>query len=307
MHHRTPTTPLVEEPQPLPQFHKISPTLYECVHGYTIKESQIARPSKTTTPISPTTIVIFGWAAAPLRTVARFAKGHSVLFPTARILIALSTPTTLFFQTAQVAQQAMMPLAWELSGQILEAASDSKDSACQNRGTAEDPPRIILHAISNGGLMSLHTLSLTWLATFLKPLPHTLLVLDSCPGSGCFSTEVCRWGRAASAPLLPSHSVVGKVLGVKTLVDVAAVACVTALVGVPEIVTGRENLICAARHGVCDRRKFDPRANRVYIYSTGDETVRWQDVEASIEDTRKNQCWETCAAHQAGRVKAYSP
>lgn len=283
--------PPVEESRPRSQFLKLSPTLYEYVHP--VNHPNLAESSTGVPPpdlgakAAPSTIVLFGWAGAPLHTIGRFAKGHSKLFPTARILAVLSTPTTLFFQTDEAAKQTMMPLVKELSSQSTKSPSDSVKPSGQTSKLRDDIAHIILHVFSNGGLISTRALSLAWRESFSTSLPHSLLILDSCPGSGSFNTEVFRWASSACAPFLTRNSVASKVPGGRIFLNIVAVGWVTAAVRLPEIATGRQNLVSAARNCVHDLQLLDQGASMLYIYSTGDQAVRWQDVEASIEDVKK--------------------
>ncbi|RFU27822.1 hypothetical protein B7463_g8508, partial [Scytalidium lignicola] len=224
-----------------------------------------------------------------LSTLPQFREISSILH---EIFIALCTTTTLFFQSDQDAKQAMIPLVWELSGQILNAEQFGKDNSSPNGGTPENPSRIIVHAMSNGGLVSLRALALAWLETFLKPLPHTLFILDSCPGGGSWKRELIRWGYVAGTPLIQGHSIASKLPGLKLLLGVAGMAWITAMTGIPEIVTGEENIISLARNSANDPRLLDTRSGRIYIYSPTDDVVRWQDIESSMEDARKNNVWE---------------
>ena len=287
--------PVCNKSRPHSQFLKISTTLYEYIppHGDANTELHSLDSSKSTTHVSPaepsakaapSIVVLFGWASAPLPATGRFARGYASLFPKSRILIVLSTPTILFFQTDQSAQESMKPLLKELSG--LKTASNSVIISGPRDRIPTDIPSVILHAFSNGGLISLRALSLAWRTSLSSPLPHALLVLDSCPGSGCFNTEAFRWAESATAPFLTGDSIASKVPGAKFLMNLAALAWVTTAVRAPEIITGRENLISAARRCVNDAQLLDPRGSVIYIYSTGDDAVRWQDVEASIEEMR---------------------
>lgn len=301
--------PSVTRALPSSRFRQITPIIHEYIYDRSVncnltdpvfenKEgSPQAEPLSTTPPLraqSPTAIVLFGWANAPLHSIERFAKGHVAQFSTSRIFIVLCTLKTLFFQKDQDARQSMMPLVWELSGDIIEAQRRSEKSAgLKGEETTEELPRIIIHAMSNGGLISLRALSMAWLETFLQPLPHTLFILDSCPGSGVWRNELIRWGAAAVAPIVyGGNPIVSAVPGTKALLTAAGTLSVAALAVIPEEVTGNENLVALSRKCANDPRLLDPRAARIYFYSPADEAMMWQDIESSIQDARSSQYWE---------------
>ncbi|KAH8800333.1 hypothetical protein F5884DRAFT_891222 [Xylogone sp. PMI_703] len=291
-----------------PYFHEISPILHEFVHNgspsFVSTKSNGGRKTKSdseflptsadasSTSVIPTAIILFGWASAPAQSLTRFAKGHVALFPKSRVFIVPCTATTLFFQTDQQAKQAMMPLVWELSGQILDVEHSQKENSSLTRGGVAKPARVILHAMSNGGLVSLRALCHAWLETFLQPLPHTLFILDSCPGSGSWKSELIRWGYAAGTPLIQGNHTANKIPGLRLLLGVAGMAWVTAATGIPEVITGHDNLIQLCRDSANDPRLLDTRAARVYIYGPADDAIRWQDIESSMEDAQKSQNWE---------------
>jgi hypothetical protein len=236
-------------------FLQISPILYE------YSPWNVARPthSHSATKAMPSTVVLFGSSNGPLHAMKRFARGHSALFPRARILVVLCTFKMLFCQTDQTTQDDMQLLLGELSGP--EAESNSI-SASRPETRTEIPP-IILHALSNGGLISVRALCLAWRASHGTPFPHTMLVLDSCPGSGCFNTEAFRWAESAAAPFLASNPAAGKVPGSKVLANMVALGWVATAVKLPEIMTGRENLVAAGRNCVGDAKLLDPRGSMV--------------------------------------------
>ena len=280
-------------PQPTSQFRKLSPTLYEYIRPLpqpsrepAVTLSHVSTTEHGTKP-TPAIIALFGWAGAPLYAMKRFAKGHSKEFPTARVLIILCTPMTLYFQTDQAAHEGLMPLLRILSAHM--PSSSSKDTPNQTRRAYGDIPPVILHAFSNGGLIPIRSLALAWRTTYHTPLPFALLVLDSGPGSGRFRKEAFRWANSAIAPFLTSDSIAAKVPGARALLNIAALGWVTAVVAIPEIATGRENLVSAGRRCVNDLRLLDTRGSLLYIYSSGDEAVRWQDVESNIEVARRTK------------------
>lgn len=288
---RTSRHQVTVQPRPL-NSRKLSPTIYEY---YLLQENSHTNPqivpvaSQTSDVLPenwtaknvPSVVVIFGSSHGPLHAMTRFVRGYLAMFQGARIFAVTSTSKALYFQSDETAAEAMRPLLNELSEifpGVMRPAGDTRD---QN-GILP----VVLHALSNGGLISLRSLCLAWQNTFSTAFPSSLVVLDSCPGSGNFNAEAFRWAESAVAPFVAGNPTFKEVFGAKLLLTAVALGWIALAVGLPELLTGRQNLVAAGRSSVQNPQLLDPRGGIVYIYSVSDMAVRWSDVEANIKDIR---------------------
>jgi hypothetical protein len=220
----------------------------------TSKLTQSQTPSPPIT--SPTTIIIFGWVDGRLHPLGKFIEGYKRLHPGTRIIVVLSTSTAIFLLSLRASEEAMRPVV----------AALSRPAGTKWCGPDDGDEKVLIHVLSNGGDVNLHAACLTYISTFLRPMPHTLFILDSAPSCGSFSTELFRWSRAASEGIIAALPSFSKVPGWRALVLSVAVAWSTIVVGIPELF-GTENAVNIASRGLNDRGLLDLEAPRVYIYS----------------------------------------
>ncbi|GLA37369.1 hypothetical protein AnigIFM63309_004282 [Aspergillus niger] len=119
------------------------------------------KKSKTTGTVEPTTIIIFGWGDGMPKHVSKYADGFHDLYPSARILVVLSSTLQALSQPVEERIQDMMPV---IDTVFPTATGDGK--TYQKRHGADNR------------------------------FPHKLLICDSTPGGLSLSRQAGRWSRA---------------------------------------------------------------------------------------------------------------
>ncbi|TPX13610.1 uncharacterized protein E0L32_006081 [Thyridium curvatum] len=209
----------------------------------------------------PTAILIHGWGGASAKSISGHAAGYRKLYPGAKIVVVLSTPTLYLFRSYDACVRAMRRVVDE----IFPTAENSKEN---------EQPRLLVHVLSNTGLY-FYSATLTAYRQRFGPgakLPHPLLALDSAPGGSDFSANVGRWTQATAIGLqrvspLP-YFATEKVCSLfwhanRTL----------------ELATGRENMHAIGPRVVNDADLESTDAMRLYLYSKEDALMGWEDIE----------------------------
>lgn len=214
-------------------------------------------PEKSSTD-QPTAIIIYGWGDGTPKNVAKYADGYHKLFPTARILMVISSTFGASYDSLEQRTRAMMPII----DTVFPTPADGSE-------------RIILQAMSNtGGIYAAATLNAYQQRHGTdKRLPHHLCVSDSTPGSVVFSTEVGRWSRAmalGSAKYFPWPFIVTEKMWWAFLYAIHFL----------ERAIGREHSGAYSLNAFLNHDMATPRALRLYMYSKADDLIWWEDVEA---------------------------
>ncbi|KAI0382384.1 DUF829-domain-containing protein [Hypomontagnella monticulosa] len=206
----------------------------------------------------PTTIIVYGWGDGHPKHVVKYVDGYHKLFPTARILMVISSTLGAVYQSLEQRTTAMLPLV---------------DTIFPNPD--DDSERVILHMMSNtGGIYGAATLNAFQQRHGKdKALPHHLCICDSTPGSLNFSTEIGRWSRAVALgtakwfpwPFIVTHKIWWAVLYT---------------IHILEKVIGREHSGVYSARVFLDHSMATPKAPRAYMYSKADDLIGWKDVEA---------------------------
>lgn len=233
---------------------------------------ELQTPTSTT---EPTTIIIFAWGDGLPKHVAKYADGYHDLYPNSRIIVVLCTLIESMYQSISRHSRAMQP--------VIDATFLTKD---KKSNTELD--HILIQIMSNSGAVS-------FLATLLayknfrismgntdpEPLPHTLLVCDSVPGSFSFWPNLARWSRAlalVSVSWVPLPAILLQSLWATFLVTTEVFFWVS---GWKEDQVGR-----ILAEGIRDPKVMSTRVPRLYLYSKGDELVSWEDVEEHVAVAR---------------------
>ncbi|KAI2616776.1 DUF829-domain-containing protein [Hypoxylon sp. NC1633] len=237
----------------LPGFTPISDRIFMCN-----KDPDSTQISQGSSDKQPTTILIFGWGDGVPKNVAKYVDGYHKLFPTARILMVISSTFGAIYESLEQRTKAMMPII---------------DTVFPTLDTSE---RVILHIMSNtGGIYAAAALNAFHRRHGTdKPLPHHLCVCDSTPGGLVFSTEVKRWARAmtlGTAKWFPWPFVVTEKMWWTFLYMLYLI----------EKVIGREFSGSYSTRVFLDHATATPRAPRLYAYSKTDDLIWWEDVEAN--------------------------
>ncbi|KAL1968003.1 hypothetical protein VTN77DRAFT_2420 [Rasamsonia byssochlamydoides] len=236
----------------------------------------------------PTTIIVFGWGDGQPRHVAKFTDEYKSLYPAARIIGVLSASKDIIFNSRRSAIAVMLPVVALLSS----GSSSSGEENVNQEGKASDE-RVLIHVLSNGGCVNFEATCAAYYSVFACPFPHSLLVLDSALGGGRFVTEVGRMSRAVAVGVLAAFPI-SRIMPAAAAQTVAQLTCLmwlTAMVGVPELLLGRENPVSVARRSLnSSRHLMDPTAERLYIYSVSDNIIDWKDVERHAAEAAARDC-----------------
>ncbi|PWN27834.1 hypothetical protein BDZ90DRAFT_232219 [Jaminaea rosea] len=284
-------------------------------------------PSGALTLTSPTAppriILIFGWMNAPLRLVQKYAQPYSTLFPSATVLVLLSTSKG-YFRDHDGSIAKLCSVLGEEAGRM-EGREKMRAEMRKVEGKKEDitldgdvratvaeageekpkplapaPRGMIIHSFSDGGASNLCTLldqlkrSSTVTAGLAEHLATRALVLDSSPslgsawtGSDAFTLPL---GNPATQPWLVRHVVRRLARAVIYVVMLLARFWVTK-------VRGRKTRARRVREGLNaptswelddgtekEGKKVEGVPPRLYLYSQSDALVPWRDVEAHARE-----------------------
>ncbi|CAJ2499801.1 Uu.00g026540.m01.CDS01 [Anthostomella pinea] len=233
-----------------------------------LRNEKAASDSDTTRSTSvddPTAILIYGWGDGLPKHVAKYADGYHAMFPTARILVIISSTIAASSQLLKQRTDAMLP--------VIDTVFPTK---------ADGSERVILHIMSNtGGIYSAATLN-AYQQRHGKDsmLPHHLCVSDSTPGSVVFASEVGRWSRAialGTAKWFPWPFAVTKAIWWTFLYTVHFLGMALRI---------EPSGIYSAKAFV-NNSMATTRALRLYLYSKEDEIIYWEDLEAQAAIARK--------------------
>lgn len=209
----------------------------------------------------PRLILLCTWlgGATPHR-IKKYLDGYSSLYPGSSLLLI----------TARFLEMAALPFS------VLHARLAPAGNIVIRYMEAEtERPSILWHIFSHGGCNSAiqMALSLHDQRSDIDLSKHVgLFVLDCCPGDASFENAY-----KAAAYSLPNAFP-------------ARIAGQTLLYPTVAIITGLQNagLMRSVKH--LRAHLNDPAvlgtARRLYLYSRADQVVRWEDVEAHIEDAR---------------------
>ncbi len=225
------------------------------------KQVYVLQPDATATPgpDDPDVVIIYGWGDARLKHVAKYADGYLELFPAAKLVLVLSPMIQTFSASLDARSKAMRP--------VLEAVFGDDE-------TKEDP-RILLHAMSNTGGISLAGSLNAYhdrLGKEARPLPHSLLVLDSTPGSLGFFKNAQPWSRGLALGI--SHWFPWPFVITQGLAFI-----ILALIFSASWLTGKASAAAYSVAAVNNTELCDKSAKRLYLYSKEDEIIAWDAIE----------------------------
>ncbi|KAL7937323.1 hypothetical protein V8C35DRAFT_292221 [Trichoderma chlorosporum] len=215
---------------------------------------------------APRLIILCTWlgGAAPHR-IKKYLDGYESLYPDSSILLITARFLEMVALPFSVIHARLAP-ARDIMVQCVEAVAET------------ERPSILWHIFSHGGCNSAiqMALSLHDQHADIDLSKHVgLFIMDCCPGDASFEN-----GFKAATYSLPSvfpARLVGQALLYPTMA----------------MITGLQNagLMRSVKHLRADLN--DPSvlgtARRLYLYSKADQVVRWEDVEAHIEDARTQQ------------------
>ncbi|KAK7923490.1 PaxU [Apiospora marii] len=233
----------------------------------------------------PDKIIIYGWGDGRPKNVSKYIEGYRALFPGATIIVVLATTFKAAYQPLLERTQGMMP--------VIDAAFSEKHPQ-QNQ-----PPRVLLHAMSNAGGINLASTLNAHLARHGVPLPHRVMVLDSVPGGVVFHQQVGRWSRAMAigmrrslprwVPQVVLQAVFYVFLWLNKFWEFVlrrhhagawsreAVNRHEMVAVPPPAATKKSSTIAGEYH----------HSRRLYLYSKEDDIIGWEDIEEHAKDASK--------------------
>lgn len=224
--------------------------LNRSVWYYNPEKSPVA-PSET-----PSLIIFCGWMDATPRHISKYTAGYSAMYPHARILAITTTPWDMFpIDCISGGVPRIQPVLDILYG--LQAHD-----------------KVLLHFMSNGGVMTSSFISKTFKEHTGRSLPIFATVMDSSPGKATWDASV-----KAFAVAVPKNPVVSA-LGYCLIYFLFGIYC-----GI-FILFNMLDGVAQGRIDLNDSDIFETSAPRLYIYSEGDEIVDWNDVEEHASEAK---------------------
>ncbi|KAF4582328.1 hypothetical protein EYR38_002446 [Pleurotus pulmonarius] len=93
---------------------------------------------------NPAMVLLFGWTAAPESPLQKYVEGHASTFPAATVVV-VRVHAGFFFRSLKSREAALQPLLGYLTDQLYD------QTKTPSRG-------VLIHALSNGGVLQLMTL-----------------------------------------------------------------------------------------------------------------------------------------------------
>ncbi|KAF5342473.1 hypothetical protein D9611_001265 [Ephemerocybe angulata] len=218
----------------------------------------------------PTVIIIFGWADASLRHIAKYTRKYDELYASATQIVVTCQSSTLFMP------QIMLRRGLEPVVEILQAVG------CLD-GQKDHPPRILAHIFSDGGSSQMAVLSnmlqdqAKALGSFEHSSPPCAVIFDSCPSNGGMAQAQKVLSMSIRNPVLYHLAIA--VYSVQNLVD-GTLKAVFGVQTFPEAALDALN-----RPSILPW--FSKASPRLYIYSKADRLVHYAGVEMHAGTGRK--------------------
>jgi homoserine acetyltransferase len=276
-------------PQYLVDFHKLSNDilLYRPSHAANTEPGIIINPEPNATTSQLTLIVLCTWVGAKPKHITKYTDRYRKTHPGAGILIVKSSLADMTYRSDK-AQSTRLKLALKVILSHTETDREvnelNKNSTKNNNingshhaQSLSNPKgnNILFQAFSNGGAQSLAQL-LRCLKLSTPSPPIQSLILDSCPGAESYT-------RSANAMVLslPKSNPLVRLLGY------VLIHIVLSLIYILDRWFGYENVVSKMRKRLIDSDLVAVDVPRLYLYSTVDEMVPYDEVERHAEDARK--------------------
>lgn len=234
-------------------FDRLSPNVY--LHEPPSTDTTTPAPANTgssTTPI----ILLCTWMSAQPRLVSRYADRFITDFPHSTVVLVTANLSDMIHLSEQKWSERVSPLI-----DLLASRRGSPVHAC---------------IYSNGGSSTLIQIALAYRArTKGSTLPIKELIIDSAPGSPEITVSHRATLLSISPPTFAYHLA-------WVLVWVYLAICWTYMG-----VFGVENPIEVIRQQLNDPKLFEPKTERVYIYSQTDQMVPYDWVESSAAQAKQ--------------------
>lgn len=220
----------------------------------------------------PTVILLFGWMGAKLSHLLKVTVGYEKIYPFATQILVRSE--VMSFAKPQSMQSAhLRPITETLKALGCITSLKGNDTAPE---VATTKHRILLHVFSNGGCYQVQTLSKQLSQYSGTNVNASAIIFDSCPGGDNLSTSLRTFGRINFLPL--RVIVIISVFAFYFYVNIRRVAF-----GIPPLLeTIKAHIIQP------DLLPWSQKNTpRLYIYSTTDNVVPWQEVESHVKDAER--------------------
>ncbi|KAL8925713.1 MAG: hypothetical protein Q9172_002104 [Xanthocarpia lactea] len=228
-------------------FSSLSPTVLYRIPPPNVKPSAIAITKE------PSLILLTAWMNASPRHVAKYTTGYQRLFPTSRILIIVTSTAHFLYQSDSQRIKDLEP-----------ALSIVKD--------LQPKEKMLLHCFSNGGAAATWQLARTHRERTGRTLPVAKAIFDSAPGTQGYEASLAAF--SMGLPNSPLAWYVGSGL-LRVLLRVWFAY---------KYVEGGEHIVNTVRRGLNDTDLLPTEATRLYVYSSVDKLIKWEDVEAHAKD-----------------------
>ncbi|KAF4449000.1 Transmembrane protein 53-B [Fusarium austroafricanum] len=216
-------------------------------------------------PSHPHTVVVYGWGDAPPKHVAKFTDGYRQLYPQAKQIAVLSPIYKGFFDPLSQRTEEMMPLVNEVFPKNVE-----QDGS------------VLCHILSNSGAINYSATLNAYKELYNKPMPHTLTVYDSTPGTPNLNwPNLKRWSNAmaiGAAPKLPLPFFVTRTL----------CGIFFCYIYLSDYLVGKESAPWFSHRIFFNEEWESKQSLRLFIYGKDDIIIPWEHVEGFIAESRKN-------------------
>ncbi|KAL4779124.1 hypothetical protein BJX76DRAFT_101159 [Aspergillus varians] len=218
---------------------------------------------------SPALIVLCTWlGGATPRRIGKYVGYHRQLFPRSAILLLTTGIIDMALRSFNVIRARLQP-AREAIRRIL--GPDAGD-------LEKNPNGVLLHIFSHGGSNIAIQLILSMQdhrhPSGIHRLPLQGIIFDSCPGDTTFMRNY-----QASVYSLPPAPLPIQLVNRALLFPVIGV-----ITGLQAI--GITSSISAMQRQLNDTLVISARVPRLYLFSKADSTIRWEEVQAHLDDAR---------------------
>ncbi|KAL4925799.1 TMEM53 family protein [Aspergillus undulatus] len=246
------------------QFHPLQP-IGEKIHFF--------QPPEQVPESAPALITLCTWlGGATTARIQKYISGYRILYPTTAILLI----------TTRILEIALFPFS-VLHARLAPARDVFRRLVDDDNRYTEKP--VLLHIFSHGGCNTAIQLALS-LQLGDQPLDLGRylggIIFDCCPGDTSFERAF-----QAAAYSLPPRSVLAQTIGRALLYPFVGV-----MTGLQQ--SGWVSSIRDLRAQLNDPAVFGKTAPRLYLYSTADRVVRWEDVEAHQREAEAEFGLEGC-------------
>jgi hypothetical protein len=215
------------------------------------------QPNTTTSSTAPGLILLAGWMDASIRNVAKYTAGYEKLYPSAKIVVILTSSTDVVFRSNAANLNRIAP--------VLEILY-----------TLPPDARFLVHSFSNGGALTMSLIAREFQAKSKHQLPMAAFILDSSPGKATLKATI-----RAFAVGLPKFFVLRWFI-------LSVISVSYWLLKFLYWITARTDVLEKMREELNTPSMFRLEAPRLYIYSIKDHVVAWQEIEEHVGEAKRS-------------------